>query len=739
MLNVILWLDDNTNKYAEDIEQKLTELGGKNRIFIICKNYEYTEQLLSIVQGMKNVCLISDTKNYSLAQVGNYVLENGTLLDADILILVGEVDVDAETIGEMKAVLDLSERHGISFPRSNTGSGRIPYNEKGEDVDWETSQSCFLQIAPSLMRYTRAIRLDSRCFMVKKKVLFNCGGFPEKYCSLYNIIVGLGERIDMHGYNVMMSNHTWIKQEPLQRIDADEVACFENLDKAEMNYVSNRIDVIDYFSDVLFDNQKVKILFDMNNLPDFYNGTSEFQIALAKAFYNKFSSIYDITILANDNGILFHELDKVFPQICTTETITGNFHVAITIPQLVNPQIHAILNRHCLKVVAWIMDIIMLRCASISNLNMLIEEHLKNSFILTDGILTISKNVLTDLDQYFENVVEYKKLPKKPIYIAVENGAFDENAKFPFEDYVLVMGNNLVHKGIAPITKVACSMDSKNFIIVGTTETGFIAENVYGYKSGFLKPEFVEALYVKCSMLLFPSMYEGFGIPIVKALSRGKKVLLYETELNHELTELFAEYQKQIFFFEEYRKVPECIEKITQQDVEVDSFSLKRTWDDVADETEAFVREILQLPIDIECLRHRFRLLNYQLENTKHIMNWCNGVIVRQNALIEECTKKQLNRENSYSKDAVCKILEMVQKCAYALGDIPYRQALTVCGDMLDTIYIINEEVLGVREVNIWNVEELLHAYVEEFVDIQLIIHAVEKWILVIKNAIKIK
>ncbi len=46
---------------------------------------------------------------------------------------------------------------------------------------------------------------------------------------------------------------------------------------------------------------------------------------------------------------------------------------------------------------------------------------------------------------------------------------------------------------------------------------------------GFVSDEELKALYCRCALFVFPSVYEGFGIPIIEALSSGAKVLASDT------------------------------------------------------------------------------------------------------------------------------------------------------------------------------------------------------------------
>ena len=50
-------------------------------------------------------------------------------------------------------------------------------------------------------------------------------------------------------------------------------------------------------------------------------------------------------------------------------------------------------------------------------------------------------------------------------------------------------------------------------------------EGITGYPSGSLDDSFVESLYRNANVVVFPSHYEGFGLPVMHALGYKKPVV----------------------------------------------------------------------------------------------------------------------------------------------------------------------------------------------------------------------
>ena len=78
---------------------------------------------------------------------------------------------------------------------------------------------------------------------------------------------------------------------------------------------------------------------------------------------------------------------------------------------------------------------------------------------------------------------------------------------------------------------------------------------------GFLPQEQLEAVWCGCDFLIFPSLYEGFGIPVLEAMSIGKPVLCSNT------TSLPGVAGKAALYFDPRKPgdIVHCLERITRE------------------------------------------------------------------------------------------------------------------------------------------------------------------------------
>lgn len=127
--------------------------------------------------------------------------------------------------------------------------------------------------------------------------------------------------------------------------------------------------------------------------------------------------------------------------------------------------------------------------------------------------------------------------------IKEDNSIFERFPELKEKEFFFSLGTLTKHKNLKWVLKVAQKNPKYIFAI-----SGFV--NIKKFKEqldletppnviylGYLNDEEVKAIYMKTKALLFPSLYEGFGLPPIEALSAGTKVVVADIESMHEIFE----------------------------------------------------------------------------------------------------------------------------------------------------------------------------------------------------------
>ena len=110
----------------------------------------------------------------------------------------------------------------------------------------------------------------------------------------------------------------------------------------------------------------------------------------------------------------------------------------------------------------------------------------------------------------------------------------DEHALRRFQgmppgEHVLLFGNSYDHKGIAPTLRLlAEAFPLQDFAVLGgqVGGQGPAVPGVHVIPSGELSEDKVHRLVATARAVVYPSFYEGFGLPVVESLAYGRPVLV---------------------------------------------------------------------------------------------------------------------------------------------------------------------------------------------------------------------
>lgn len=159
-------------------------------------------------------------------------------------------------------------------------------------------------------------------------------------------------------------------------------------------------------------------------------------------------------------------------------------------------------------------------------------------------VITNSNNSRNDLLQFCNVSADRVSL----IYWAVDNtfmNSFQEKIEikdWPYDDYILYVGSLEPRKNIRQLIEAYEELRHKNanikskLILIGGESPlfGEVQLNVKTYKSdiifkGFVDDIMLREFYRRAKLVVYPSLYEGFGLPPLEAMASGTPVVTSNT------------------------------------------------------------------------------------------------------------------------------------------------------------------------------------------------------------------
>lgn len=598
---------------------------------------ELEHNILSAIAGCPNFTYAKNEENLGFVKTCNHSLE---LADpaTDILLLNSDTAVTEGFLTEMQEVLYADERHGAVCPRSNNATllTMPPRKNTIAELTPEVSHSIYETVKDMLPRWTILPTGVGFALLIKRDVLNRFGLFDEIYSPGYNEENDFCARINQYGFSIVMANHAYVYHYESKsfgsrraKLDAEHFAILNKRYPYYSNLISTYfhggMEPVDYFADLIGDGlyHKKRILFSLYETPASYNGTAKYSISIYEAFLRLYGDKYDVHLLINRAADNFHKLSERHNNVWYPDTINDQtFHIAFSPSQIYHIEHMFILNRTCLKYVFCMQDIISIRSSYLLVQDPERNEIFRSSIHYCDLMTSISEFSLKDTMDYYKTEFDNRCIPTRVIYHGTDklyDPAKNPGFKLPFNDYFVVFGNFYKHKFVPQLLE-ALKSSKHRIIVIGSTSEGAIGNSMYGYKSGNLSDEFIDYVLGNSLGIIFPSIYEGFGLPFLDGMSYSKKIIVNNTELNRELRNYFDAFSENVYIFNSLDEVDGILDKIEADPVihYKNNDSHIRSWEDSAKELEDCLAGVLAAPVNVELLYERWHFYQY-LSNVHRI------------------------------------------------------------------------------------------------------------------------
>lgn len=648
-ISIVVPVSHSLELFSRCLNSLKKYVNRNHQVFLINDNSCEADLIESTIEfeikDYKNFHYFRNKVRLGFAKTCNKFLNEIDKTPNDILLLNSNVEIRENTTKELESVLNINEKHGIVCPRSNNaGILSIPFSTKDPDVKLNEAISCYDTIRNYIPRYSVIPFAPRLCMLIRRFLIENFGLFESDVPNMAHQEDEVCLKINKYGYSTVMANYAWVNnlqqdiksfpnRHEKENFNLSFHATYPYFGNIKNMYLDIDMDPVDYFADVLCDNYypKKKILFSLYNMLPFYSGSALQSLNLMDEFLEEYGDKYDIHILINRAADDFFSISKKHKNVRYPDTIKDRYHLAFSPTQFFHLEHLTLLNKYALKIMFTMLDIIAIRCLYIIAEQSEIKLFFNLSVKFADGIATISDFVAQDLVSYYTTNFYTDSLPKlKTIYLGinpVRKTKRELAARLPFEKYILIFGNEFFHKSLTEVLPVIeKDISHKNFIVIGGRKDLCTKKNVKIYPSGKLEEEFISALYENADALLFPSQYEGFGLPILEALQYGKPVIVYDNSLNRELfSSLLKDYRYNALFFDNFGSLPQLLNNLNRRMEDGSLKSLRhdfRNWKNVAVDVESFMQTLLDAPVDHKKLQERWFTINMMEEfNKKKIVS----------------------------------------------------------------------------------------------------------------------
>ena len=501
---------------------------------------------------------------------------------ADVLVVAPGTTVPEAVLDELASVLDASERHGLATARFGAES-----------------------LSELLPRYGITPVASPGCLLVRRTLVTNFGLFDATAPSLTAAVADLSLRLDRYGYSTVTANHAVAEAPgaPLSAVDRAWLAGRHPASARLLDALQEATtDPVVWFADVLVPSDRVRVLIDLAHLAPLHNGTSKVALAFVDYLVRHVDRAqYEIVLAAYDDTVDVFDLRRHGLRIVRPGDSGERFHLGYVPTQVFTVDDLLALNRSCARIVVTDLDIISVRSAALLAAKPERRATFLDAFTWADRVVSISEAARDDALAYFTELPAERFVAVPQGYVPPSDGTGGSLPQgVQAGEYVLVVGNWLPHKALGEaVTALDGNTEGRPVVVLGGGSR-LASTGVHPVPSGHLTDGAVEELVRQSAVVVFPSLYEGFGLPIAEAAAHGRPIVLSDTAVAREVAGLFP---GNAFFAETLADLPALVQQALSAGAV--PASTVRTIDDYSAEVWRLLTSIARTDVDADHLRRR--------------------------------------------------------------------------------------------------------------------------------------
>jgi glycosyltransferase involved in cell wall biosynthesis len=287
------------------------------------------------------------------------------------------------------------------------------------------------------------------------------------------------------------------------------------------------------------------MVFDFSSVGTYHNGTFEVSKQILRHAARRWTS-FNVHVLASDETVRFHELDRLDGIRIVPPSAGRTFAAALRMAQpfsggdLARMHRLAPVNIYCMH------DPIAYDCLYLAGQDGWLEHLWKHVFSHADGVLYVSDFVQELFRRRFSPRADLAELV---VYNSLDFRDYRTHTPSPppVTGHILVIGNAFHHKRLPETVELLSgAFPQENIVALGLK--GSDRPNVKASESGSHSLSFVDDLIEGAKFVVFPSVYEGFGIPVVRSLACGRPVVTRRTPVTEAIRTRTGEFDNLVLY-----------------------------------------------------------------------------------------------------------------------------------------------------------------------------------------------
>lgn len=517
-----------------------------------------------------NIELKTNIRNLGFIQSVNQGLRMAVIAKKDALVVNSDALLFPGTISEMVRISKTDPLIGFVSPRSNNASiCTFPANLNHSKLNPNTAFSQFQLACKLLPEISYTPTVAGFCLLIKSAILCEFGLFDEAYGMGYNEENDLIMRANQYGYRAVIANYAYAWHEGSSSFNilsgpSPTKRDYENAKLLHKRY-PEYLEWTDLYrrspeyrceflvSALVSDkDKKIKIGFDLSSFGNDFNGTREAGKRLVMAAATVWPENVRIVVFISRAAWFFYELDRC-PRL-----EWGDIHEPHTMAAIIrfgqpfhSYELRRLLNRAPV-IGIFMLDTISADCGYLRV--QFPEELWRFTLEFSDIIFTNSKFTADQIQSRY-TIGSHTQITPVPHSLTPEDYLLEDSRILNAHSIpkvtgdLLIVGNAFTHKSVMPTANLLASeFPILQIGCIGLAENTH--PNVTAWPSGQLSESQMDALYSSHKAIIFPTHYEGFGLPLMHSLARGRPIFIRKLPVFEEIISKLKFDSSNVIWFE---------------------------------------------------------------------------------------------------------------------------------------------------------------------------------------------